>query len=138
VTGRFRNAEINLGGRRFWTRKTSGVTHQCKMGICGLVGQARPFAGRVLRLVEEVAGLLDTYSFTSLKLTTANQTGTPSKNLGGTHCAHSEENSLWACCFDETLSVHTHVLSRRQVALLPALVFPSGPTANCVPYLFRI
>ena len=53
------------------------------MGLYGPVGHARRFAGRVLQLVEEVAGLLDTYSVISLKLTMANETVAAHKT-GGT------------------------------------------------------
>lgn len=60
----------------------------------------RRYAGRVLQLVEEVAGLLDTYSVASLKLTAANEVAA--------YGARSEENSLRACCFDKAPSAHTN------------------------------
>jgi hypothetical protein len=62
------------------------------MRLCGLVALARRFAGRVLRLVEKVAGLLDTYSVTSLKLTTANET-VPAHSKNGRHIARTPKRA---------------------------------------------
>jgi hypothetical protein len=47
-----------------------GIQDHCKMGFYGLVGHACRFAGRVLQLIEEIAGLLDTCFVVSLKLLT--------------------------------------------------------------------